>query len=90
MHLYELGGDYISQLTEDDIKILKTIYEMERATPEELAQKLGEPYTAQDLVAYLNWLEKGNLLNKALEDPLTYKLSGLALIAIGALSLIHI
>jgi len=85
VHLYELGGDYISQLTEDDIKILKTIYEMERATPEELAQKLGEPYTTPDLVAYLNWLEKANLLNKVREDPLTYELSGLGLIAIGAL-----
>ena len=85
MHLCELGGDPISQLTEDDIKVLKTIYGMERAMPEELAEKLGEPYTTQDLVAYLNRLERENLLNKVLEEPLTYELSGLGLIAIGAL-----
>jgi len=58
---------------------------MKRATPEELAQKLGEPYTTPNLVAYMNWLERGNLLNKVREDPLTYELSGLGLIAIGAL-----
>ncbi|MCP8322360.1 MAG: hypothetical protein H3Z52_15695 [archaeon] len=75
----------VFQLTEHDIKILKTIYEMERATPEKLAQKLGEPYAAWDLTAYLNRLERGNLLDKVREEPLTYELSGLGLIAIGAL-----
>ncbi|MEM3437900.1 MAG: DUF5752 family protein [Nitrososphaerales archaeon] len=75
----------ISQLAENDIKILKTIYNIEKATPEELTQKLGEPHTARDLIAHLNRLEKEKLLEKVREDPLTYKLSGLGLIAIGAL-----
>ena len=79
------GGNLISQLAENDIKILKTIYEMEEATPEELAQKLGELYTIWDLTAHLKRLEGENLIEKVREDPLTYKLSGLGLIAIGAL-----
>jgi hypothetical protein len=56
---------------------------MERATTEKLSQKLGEPYATWDLTAYLNRLEREKLLEK--EEPLTYKLSGLGLIAIGAL-----
>jgi hypothetical protein len=76
---------FISQIAEHDIKILKAIYGMEKATPEELAKKLGEPYTVSDLTAYLNRLEMENLLEKILEEPLTYKLSGLGLIAVGAL-----
>ncbi len=75
----------ISELAEQDIKILKTIYETVRATPKELAQKLGLPYTVQDLTAHLNRLQRENLLDKVREDPLTYELSGLGLIAIGAL-----
>lgn len=75
----------ISQLAERDIKILKAIYEVGKATSEELAKKLGEPYTVSDLTAYLNRLEMENLLEKVQEEPLTYKLSGLGLIAIGAL-----
>jgi len=58
---------------------------MQRTTPEKLAQKLGEPYTARDLTDHLNRLEMENLLNKVRLDPLTYELSGLGLIAIGAL-----
>lgn len=76
---------FISQIAEHDIKILKAIYGMEKATLEELAKKLGEPYTVSDLTAYLNRLEMENLLEKILEEPLTYKLSGLGLIAVGAL-----
>lgn len=75
----------MSQLTEDDIRMLKIIYEMKRATPEELAQKLGDPYTAPDLTAYLNGLVREKLLDKVREDPLAYELSGIGLIAIGAL-----
>jgi len=85
VHLPESEVSPISQLTEDDIKILKMIYEMKGATPKELAKKLGEPYTAPDLAAYLKWLERGELLDKVREDPLTYELSGLGLIAVGAL-----
>ncbi len=58
---------------------------MKRVTPEGLAQKLGDPYTAPDLTAYLNVLVRENLLDKVREDPLAYELSGLGLIAIGAL-----
>jgi len=55
---------------------------MQRTTSENLAQKLGLLHTA-DLTASLNRLESENLLDKVRED--TYELSGLGLIAIGAL-----
>lgn len=46
---------------------------------------MGRPYTVLDLTALLNHLEEGNLLSRIREYPLTYELSGLGLIAIGAL-----
>jgi hypothetical protein len=71
--------------TKDQIKILKTIHDARKATAAELAQKLGEPYTVQDLTLYLKLLEKESLLSKVQENPLTYQLSNLGLIVIGAL-----
>lgn len=77
--------NYIPKPTEDQIKILKTIHNARKTTAAELAQKLGEPYTVQDLTLYLKLLEKESLLNKVQENPLTYQLSNLGLIAMGAL-----
>jgi hypothetical protein len=64
---------------------LKTIQEVKKATSAELARRLGEPYTAQDLSAYLRLFEQEKLLNRVQENPLTYELSILGLVAIGAL-----
>jgi len=75
----------VSKLTEDQITILKTIHGIGTATAAQLVQKLGEPYTVQDLVAYLKMLEKEKLLNRVQENPLTWKLSILGLITIGVL-----
>jgi len=75
----------MSKLTEDQIIILKTIHEIGKTTPLQLAKKLGEPYTVEDLSAYLKSLEHENLLNKIQEYPLTYELSILGLVAIGLL-----
>ena len=58
---------------------------MGKATPRELTERFGKPYTASDLSAYLSLLEKENLLEKVQDTPPTYKVSGLGLIAIGAL-----
>jgi len=76
---------FTSEQTEDQIRILKTIQEVKRATSVELAQRLGEPYTAHDLGAYLKLLEQEKLLNRVQENPLTYELSILGLVTIGAL-----
>jgi hypothetical protein len=75
----------MSEQTEDQIRILRTIQEVKRATSAELAQRLSEPYTAQDLSAYLRLLEQEKLLNRVQENPLTYELSILGLVTIGAL-----
>jgi hypothetical protein len=58
---------------------------MKRSTAAELAQKLGEPYTVQDLTAYLKLLEQENLLKRVRENPLTYELSIIGLVTIGVL-----
>lgn len=58
---------------------------MGKTRPKDIAERFGEPYTASDLSAYLDWLEKKNLLEKVRDDPSTYKVSGLGLIAIGIL-----
>jgi hypothetical protein len=75
----------MSRQTEDQITILKTIQEVKKATSAELARRLGEPYPAQDLSAYLRLFEQEKLLNRVQENPLTYELSILGLVAIGAL-----
>lgn len=58
---------------------------MKKGTAAELAQRLGEPYTVQDLTAYLKLLEQENLLKRVQENPLTYELSIIGLVTIGAL-----
>jgi hypothetical protein len=78
-------GCFMSKQTEDQIRILKTIQEVKRTTSTELVQRLGEPYTSQDLGAYLTLLEQEKLLNRVQENPLTYELSTLGLVTIGAL-----
>ena len=77
--------DCISKLPEDQIRILTLIQSMRSATPEELEQKFGEPYTVQDLAIYLKVLEMENLLSRVSENPLTYRLTNLGLVAIGRL-----
>ena len=75
----------VSEQTEDQIMILKMIHNMRKATSVELARKLGEPYTREDLDAYFRLLEREKLLNRVQENPLTFELSILGLVAIGAL-----
>lgn len=75
----------ISKPTEDQITILKTIHRIKKATAAELVQRLGEPYTIQDLTAYLKLLEQEKLLNRVQEKPSTYELSILGLVTIGVL-----
>ncbi len=75
----------ISQIAEDDIIILKTIHAWRRATPENLAKDLGEPYTVHDLTVYLTELEQKKLVNKTQTQPPTYELTPAGLIAIEAL-----
>jgi hypothetical protein len=58
---------------------------MGKAKAEELAKRFGEPYTASDLLTYLGWLEKNNLLEKIGNDPPSYKVAVSGLMAIGAL-----
>jgi len=78
-------GDPILQLTDEDIKILKTIHTMGKATAEDLAKRFGEPYTTSDLLTYLGWLEKNNLLERIGNDPPTYKVAVSGLMGVGAL-----
>ncbi|MFB0502111.1 MAG: DUF5752 family protein [Candidatus Bathyarchaeia archaeon] len=73
------------QLTEDDIKILRNIYTLGKVTAEQLAKRFGEPYTTSDLLTYLDWLEKNNLLERVSNNPPMYKVAASGLIAIGAL-----
>jgi len=75
----------VSGFSQDEIVVLKKINALRKATPDSLARGLGEPYTAQDLSAYLKSLEHKMLLNKTQEDPSAYKLTPLGLIAIGVL-----
>jgi hypothetical protein len=58
---------------------------MGKATAEELAKRFGEPYTASDLLTYLGWLEKNNLLERIGSDPPTYKVAVSGLMAAGIL-----
>ena len=75
----------MSKPTQDQIAILKTIHGIRKATPWQVVQELGEPYTVQDMSAYLKLLEQEKLLNKVQESPLTYELSILGLATIGVL-----
>lgn len=75
----------MSEFSEDEIIIMRTIKTVKRATSENLARELGEPYTPQDLSGYLGTLEKRKLLKKVQDNPSTYELSPLGLVAIGAI-----
>ena len=75
----------VSEFSQDEIVVLKKINALGKATPDGLARGLGEPYTAQDLSAYLKLLEQKMLLNKTQENPSAYKLTPLGLIAIEVL-----
>jgi len=75
----------VSGFSQDELVVLKKINSLGKATPDNLAAGLGEPYTAQDLSAYLKSLEQKMLLNKTQENPSAYKLTPLGLIAIGVL-----
>jgi hypothetical protein len=75
----------VSRPTEDQVAILKAIHGIRKATAWQVVQKLGEPYTVQDMSAYLKLLEREKLLSKVQESPLTYELSILGLATIGVL-----
>ena len=75
----------VSDFSEDEIIVLRTIHAAKRATSESLAKQLGEPYTPQDLSLYLTLLEQRKLLSKVHEFPPTYELSTGGLITIGVL-----
>lgn len=64
---------------------MKKINVLGKATPESLARELGDPYTVQDLSAYMKSLEEKTLLSKAQENRSAYELTPLGFIAIGAL-----
>jgi hypothetical protein len=71
--------------SQDEITVLKRINSIRKATPNDLALELGEPYTVQGLSTYLQSLEEKKLLNKTRDNPSTYELSPMGLIAIGVL-----
>jgi hypothetical protein len=75
----------VPEFSQDEIIVLRKINALGKATPDSLARGLGEPYTAQDLSGYLKLLEQKTLLNKTQDNPPTYRLTPLGLIAIGAL-----
>jgi DNA-binding HxlR family transcriptional regulator len=75
----------VTKSSQDEIAVLKKINALGKATPESLARELGEPYTVQDLSAYLKSLEEKTLLSKTQENHSAYELTPLGLIAIGAL-----
>jgi hypothetical protein len=75
----------ISRPTEDQITVLKTIHGMKKSAASELAQRLGKPYTVEDLTAYLKLLEQENLVKRVQENPPTYELSVIGLVTIGVL-----
>jgi hypothetical protein len=82
---FTLEVGFVSEFSEDEIIIMRTIKTVKRATSENLARELGEPYTPQDLSGYLGTLEKRKLLKKVQDNPSTYELSPLGLVAIGAI-----
>jgi hypothetical protein len=75
----------VPEFSKDEITVLRKINVLGKATPDNLARELGEPYTAQDLSAHLKLLEQKTLLKKTQENPPAYEVTPLALIAIGAL-----
>jgi hypothetical protein len=75
----------VPEFSKDEITVLKKVHFLDKATPESLAHTLGEPYTVQDLTAYLKSLEEKTLLTRTQEDESAYELTPLGLIAIGVL-----
>lgn len=75
----------MSESSQDEISVLKRINNTRKTTPNDLALELGEPYTVQGLSTYLQSLEEKKLLNKIRENPTTYELAPMGLIAIGVL-----
>lgn len=73
------------ELPQDEMTVLKRINSIGKVTADGLAIELGEPYTALGLSAYLRSLEMKALVRKTQDNPLTYELSPMGLIAIGAL-----
>lgn len=73
------------EFSQDELAVLKKINVLRKATPESLAQELGQPYTVQDLSAYLKSLEEKTFLKKTQENRSAYELAPLGLIVIGAL-----
>jgi hypothetical protein len=76
----------VSEFPQDEIAVLKKINALGTATPESLAHELGEPYTLQDLSAFLKSLAEKTLLSKSRENPSAYELTPLGLVVIGVLS----
>jgi len=75
----------VPEFSKDEITVLRKINALGKTTPDNLARELGEPYTAQDLTAYLKLLEQKTLLKKTQENPPAYEVTPLALIATGVL-----
>jgi predicted transcriptional regulator len=75
----------VPEFSQDELAVLKKINVLGKATPESLARELGQPYTVQDLSAYLKSLEEKTFLKKTQENRSAYELTPLGLIAIGAL-----
>jgi hypothetical protein len=75
----------VSEFSQDEVVVLKKVDFLRKVTPESLARILGEPYTVQNLVAYLKSLEEKKLLRRTQENQSAYELTPLGLIAIGAL-----
>lgn len=71
-------------MSPEDILLLKTIHKSTVST-RELADVLGEPYTQEDLEAYMLTLERRNLIKRVGDNPPRYKLTGLGFISIGVL-----
>jgi hypothetical protein len=69
----------------EDILLLKAIHKSTAISTKELADMLGEPYTQEDLEAYLPTLERRNLIKRVGDNPPRYKLTGLGFISIGVL-----
>lgn len=75
----------LSELSQDEMVVLKRINTIGKVTSDGLARDLGEPYTVEGLSAYLRSLEERSLVRKAQGNGSVYELSPLGLIAIGAL-----
>jgi hypothetical protein len=87
LNVFYHNGEVVSvpEFSQDEITVLRKIKVLGKATPDTIAQELGDPYTPQDLSVYLKSLEKRALLNRTQENPSVYQLTPLGFIAIGAM-----